>query len=170
MPLQASANSTPFSGVLAVIVARLTAAITDRRIKTVAVPDNRLHEYTAEPGLLVRIGVPEPIADFGAGRYAKLTSRPVTVVVMTQSLRDQAGQDPLAVAAHSDAEEAVVNALEQQAPGGTPYNLRTGVQIQWVPGGDEITRQMGNKGDPGMILSALVFRVSYVAPCMVIRD
>lgn len=168
--LQISANATAFSAVLVVIVARLAAAITDRKIKIVAVPDNRLHEYTAEQAILVRVNPPEPIPENGAGRYGKYTKRNVDCVILTQSLLDAAGQDPVAVAAHLDAEEAVVNALEQQAPVGTPYNLRTGIQIRWVPGGDAITRQIGRGGDTGMMLSTIVFRVEYQTPCLVIRD
>lgn len=169
MPLQLSANSTAFADVLTVLKNRLAAGV-GGRVKIVAVPDNKLHEYTAEEGLLVRPGVPEPLPDDGAGRYSKRTRRTVQVVVMTQSLRDAAGQDPLAVAAHCTKEEAVVNALEQSAPVGTAYNLRTGIQVKWVPGGDDITRQLRGGGDPGMITSVLVFRVEYVTPVYVIRD
>lgn len=169
MALQTSANATTFASVLQTVVNRLVAGV-GGRVKVVAVPNDQLHEYTAAEGLLVNVGVPEPAPDNGAGRYGKLVRRNVTVVVMTQNLRDPSGQDPLAVAAHSAKEEAVVNALEQQAPVGTSYNLRTGHQIQWVPGGSAITRQVRKGGDPGMILSALVFRVLYTAPIQVNRD
>lgn len=170
MSLQLAANATTFASVLAVVVARLTAGV-GGKIKTVAAPDNKLHEYTAEEGLLVRVGPPEPRPDEGAGRYGKRVLRNLDIVVMTRSLVDQAGQDPLAVAAHLAKEEAVVNALEQQAPVGSTYNLRTGIQIKWVPGGEAITRQIqANRGDPGMLISTLIYRIEYTAPIYVLRD
>lgn len=171
---QASSNSTPFADVIDVLLARLAAKFTEEDadapslpIAWTALPENELHTYTAQDGLLVHVGPPVPMPKCGAGRYNMRVSRFVTVVVLTQSLSDPAGSDLEAVKAHVTREESVTDALHLIGPIGATYNLRTGIMSEWVEGGNEIARQV--KSDPGQLKSGLRFRVEYVSPMQVIR-
>lgn len=164
--IQSSTTSTPFADVLDVFVARLTAGVTDAPVAITAVPENALHQYEAQDGLLVHVGTPSPVSRCGAGRYNTRVFREVTVVILTQSLLDQAGQDPVAVRKHIDREEAVADSVHLIGPVGSGTNLRTGILCEWVPGGMEVARQI--KSDPGMLMGALKFRIEYVAPMRVL--
>ena len=92
----------------------------------------------------------------------------VDVVVITQSLVDLPGNDVAATDEQLDAQEAVVNALHLLPPVGTATSTRVGVKIEWVPGSEDIARQL--KTDPGVIVSVLSFRVQYITPCTVYID
>lgn len=166
--LQSSTNSTPFADVIDVIKARLTAGVTGAPVRIVAVPEDQLHQYEAQDGLLVHIGPPVPFPKCGAGRYNTRVSRLVTVVVLTQSMVDAPGEDIAAVKTHVAREESVANALHLIGPVGAAYNLRTGVMIEWTGGGEDIARQI--KGDAGMLKGSLQFRVEYISPMQVTRD
>lgn len=166
---QASYNSTPFSDVLDAVTARLRIAfpLTDF-VRVVASPENRLPQYKAEEGISVFVRSPRPLPKNGAGRYGRHTIREIGVIVGTQSLLDSAGSDEVAVKAHVAREESVANVLEQSPPPDVAYAGRIGTLIEWVEGGEDIVRQM--KIDPGMLVSALVFRIQYVQPCIVYRE
>ena len=166
---QSSYNSTAFAAVLDVITARLRAVFTQGGfVRVVANPEGQLPQYKAEAGLSVFVSTPRPLPKNGAGRYGRNATRDVIVIVATQNLLDEAGADEIAVKAHIATEESVCNVLEQSPPVGHPANLRVGTLIEWVEGGEDIARQI--KTDPGMLISALRFRVWFVQPMTVYRD
>jgi hypothetical protein len=167
--VQDSYNSTPFADVIDAITERLRAVFTQGGyVRVIASPENRIPQYKAEEGVSVYVSSPRPLPKNGAGRYGRNTTRDIVVVVATQSLLDEAGSDETAVKAHCTLEESVCNTLEQSPPVGVAYNIRIGTLIEWVEGGEDIVRQM--KIDPGMLVSALRFRVQYVQPMQVYRN
>ncbi len=166
--LQLSRDSTPFGDVLDAVLARLAAGVTGVTIDTTAIPEDQLHQYEAQDGLLVHVSTPLPVPKCGAGRYNKRVFRFVTVVILTQSLLDPAGKDLIAVKAHIAREEAVADALDLIGPVGSGTNIRTGIICEWVDGGEDIARKI--KSDPGMLKGSLRFRIEYCAPMNVIRN
>lgn len=165
---QTSYNSTSFVTVLDAILARLRARFTNGGyVRVVQNPETRLPEYKAEEGVSVWVRTPIPAPKTGGGRFAAVTFRDVVLLCVTQSLLDPAGEDEVAVRAHIAVEEAVANALNHVLPPGDTGANRIGTWIEWVEGGEDIVRQM--KTDPGLLVSALVFRVQYVAPFTVYR-
>ncbi len=166
---QDSYNSTPFAAVLDAITGRLRAAFPLAGfIRVVAAPENRIPQYKAEDGVTVYVSSPIPIPKNGAGRYGRNTIREIVCIIATQSLVDEAGSDEQAVKAHIAREETVANVLEQVPPATLAYSNRIGTLIEWTLGGEDIVRQM--KVDPGMLISALRFRIQYVQPCTVYRE
>ncbi len=167
--VQDSYLSTPFGAVLDRILERLRAVYTAAGfVRVVANPETRLPEYKAEPGISLWVRTPQPVPKNGRGRNGRLTIRDVVVLITTQSLLDEAGADEIAVRAHVAVEEAVANILDQTPHQSLPYSNRVGILIEWVGGGEDITRRM--KSDPGLLYGALVFRVTFLQPMQVYRD
>jgi hypothetical protein len=163
-------DNPPFSTILTALIARIVNGVPSNvgtQVRVVAVPDDRLHEYLAEPGFLIRVRPATPFADSGAGRWGYLVTRQIDVFIITQNLSDPGGRDDLAVAAHCDVEEAVVNALLLIPPLDTTYSTAVGKTIKWVPGGEELVRQM--KTDPGLIVSAQSYAIMYPLRVLVQR-
>lgn len=150
---------TPFSDIIDGIIERIRQTVTTGKLKAVAVPDDDLHEYTAEDGILIRIRPPEPQTLCGAGRWGMLVQRTVDIIITTQSLGDKAGEDIVALKKHCNREEAVSNAMTHQ------FGSRIGIQVHWVPGGQDIARQL--KRDTGMLTGGLSFRILYTSPMTV---
>lgn len=151
-------RSTPFSSVAATIVSRLETRFerlaNDGFVSLVVAPSPEFAPYRAEAGLHVVVMPPRP--SDGGGKYDKKVSRSVVVYVYTQNSLDEAGSDRLACLAHLDAEDAVVDVMDRAVPVGTA------VQIKWVPGGSSSQRLM--KTDAGLVVSSLVFDVTYAQP------
>ncbi len=167
--VQNGSSSVSFADVLDSITQRLRNQFPiGDYVSVVCGPEDRLTQYQAQPGLLVYVSSPMPVPKHGAGRYGRLTIRDVTVIVMTLSLVDRAGSDEEAVKAHLAREEAVANVLEQVPPSTESYSNRIGTLIEQVEGGQDILRKI--KLDPGILVSALKFRVTYQAPMKVRRD
>jgi hypothetical protein len=179
--IQTARSSESFEDVLDVIEARLVARVDEEReaevaegrtynfpVRVCAAPHDRISEYLAQPGIVVRVRQPEPFALSGAGRYGFQVIRKVDVFVVSTSLVDVGGRDDKATRQHVRREELVVDALCLQPPVGTDYNLRAGTTIHWVPGGEDIARTI--KTDPGLLRSCLVFQIQYTAPTKVKRE
>ena len=167
--LQPSVNSTPFASVLANIVTRLGTIPGSGPIRTSAVPDDALTPYLAQPGFVIRPYAPEPIVGTGAGRYGLLAYRNIEVWVITQSFSDYAGDDTTAIAAHSSAEEQVIDALSLVPWGGQAFQTPViAIECFWIPGGRPMTRTV--KEDLGILTSSLLFRVKYTVPCTVVGN
>lgn len=173
MPILTAASSgvvnAPVSDVLAEFKLRLSAAsvLSEDRIRVCAVPADRMAEYLAQQGLVIRVDPPQPTPGEGHGRYGANVHRTLEVFVVTMNLSDPAGSDERAVILHTAREEAVVNALLLDPPPGSGYGHPVGKLIRWMPGGYSMTRQVGV--DPGLIVSSLPFDVLYPLNCSVLR-
>lgn len=142
--------------IIANLILRLTAASLRPRI--ISVPTESSVLTLPEAGVHLFVRSPRPFAQAGAGRYGYKTERDVgAVVVSTPTLRDPGGRDDHAVKAQLAAELAVVDAMLDFNR--TPIDTGA-VMVRWVPGGDEIVRWV--KTNPGMIVSGLMFTVTYV--------
>lgn len=139
------------------------------RIRLCARPEADVKSYLSEPGWVVRVRTPNPFKDSGGGRHDYRVSRIVDVFVITMSLSDPGGRDDTAVYAHLDQEDLVLEALHDQPAVGQPNNSRIPVTFKWVPGGEDIVREL-NIEDPGIIVSCLCFESIYRQPFLVNRD
>lgn len=167
--VQPSSGGTPFRAVLGAVLGRLRIAFPNAGfVRLIANPEERIPQYKAEDGIAVYVETPRPKPVDGAGRYGRNTFRDIVVFVLTQNLLDEAGSDEQAVLNHVDREEIVSNTLEQTPPPTEPYANTIGILCTWVEGGEDIVRQM--KIDPGMLVSALRFRINYQTPMRVYRQ
>lgn len=171
MSISATSGSVKASDVIVAIKDRLVELllnvddqpIDETFVRIVAHPGPDYANYRAERGVAICFQSPEPFTQAGAGRYGLITTRTMEVHLATQSHLDPAENDQIAVVAHLDMEESVVNALHDAAPQTTPVHI--GVSVRWIPGGAEIARNV--KRDQGMLLSVLLFEVKYVPPLLV---
>lgn len=136
-------------------------------IRVVAVPEDKIAAYLSDTGVLLNIGAPVPVPSSGGGRWDYRVSRIVSVIICTVNLSDPGGRDDEAVRLHILKEEAVVDALLLQPPVGAANNNTIPYAIHWVPGGEQIARQV-NK-DPGQLVSVLPYEVRYRSPVSVLR-
>jgi hypothetical protein len=171
---QSSGVDNPrFSTILAAALSRIVngvPAVDASKVRVAARGNDTIHEYFAEDSVTVRVRAPEPFSPSGAGRYGTVVERLFDVFVVTQSLLDPADRDNLAVMAHSDREEDVINCLLLNPPGAggsAAYSGAVGRTIHWVGGGEDILRDI--KVDPGLLISALVFKVVYPLRTQVYR-
>ena len=173
--LQLAAQALPFGTALTAIQARLGTINPifplpcPDFVRVVSVPDEKIPEYVAQAGILVRVRGPEPVSNWGAGRYGLQCFRNFDTVLLTEDLTDAAGTSENAVRAHMLLEESVANVLTLDVGPYGSYNYPVGLTVHWIPGPDEdITRFIPS--DIGMIYSSLSFRAMYVAPLQVYRD
>lgn len=173
--VQYNAAGTAFAAILSALKARVVARIAEEDdpalslpVRVCAVPNDKMTPYLAQPGVILRARAPMPFSDSGAGRWAHQVLRDVDAFVVTMSLADKAGEDEIAVLAHSTREELVLDALVLHPPVGTAYNLAAGTILKWVPGGEEMVRQV--KTDQALVVSCLSFRVQYTLKVKVLRE
>ena len=173
--VQYNARGEAFSVILAALKARVAARVAEEDdpalalpVRICAAPNDKMTPYLAQPGVVLRARAPMPFPDSGAGRYAHQVLRDVDAFVVTMSLADKAGEDEIATYAHADREELVLDALVLQPPVGTAYNLAAGSVVKWVPGGEDIVRQV--KTDQALVVSCLCLRVQYTLKVKVLRE
>lgn len=183
MPISATSGSIKASDVLLAIKNRLIeitndpdGTVDESFVRVVAHPGPDYANYRAERGIALCMSAPQPFTNAGAGRYGLKTTRIVEVHIGTQNLLDPAHNDQIAVFAHLDLEETVVDALHDASPL-TGYSPATsdpaiptgprhiGLKVRWIPGGSEIARLV--KTDAGLLFSVILFEVEYVPPLQV---
>lgn len=140
-----------------------TTPVDETFVRIIAHPGPDYAEYRAERGISLCFTALEPFTPAGAGRYGLKTTRTLEVHVATQSHLDPAQSDQLAVVAHMDMEELIVDVLHDASPVGTPAHI--GIKVRWIPGGADIARQV--KRDVGTLFSVILFEVEHVPPLRV---
>lgn len=163
-------NNPSFATILRAMKSRIVTALATAPslVRIVQPSQDRITEYLAQRGVLLRVRAPDPFAPSGAGRYGYMVQRQVDVFVVTENLSDPGGQDDAATLLHLDREEAVINCLLLNPPVGSGYDQAVGKTIKWVPGGDLITRNL--KNDTGTLVSVLPFEITYPLRVNVLRD
>lgn len=134
-------------------------SIDDTYVRVVIAPNPDYAPYRAEEGVQLVVYPPEPAA--GGGRYDKKVQREVVVHVISSSLLDLAGTDPIACTAHLTLEDTVIDAvtsfhpLVKSSPG-------TAVNVRWKGGAQAQHRMV--KVDQSLVVSSLAFDVTYAQP------
>lgn len=124
----------------------------------------------AEEGLTLVWGAPQPVVNDGAGRAGQRVRRVVQVWVVTRSNADVAGATVIAYQRHTALEDLVVNSLNDLPPPDYPTGAQApiGITLKWIPGGDDIRRQV--KVAPDTFVSCMLYEVVYPQPQHVRRE
>lgn len=176
-------GATAFASLLTYLKARVLTALTlppanegedpipvDRTYVRVLLSPSKTpsgSEWRAEQGVTIRVGPIVPDENCGAGRSGWKCHRDLEVFVVTESLLDEAGDDLLALTAHTEVEEQVVGAFTDTPPRDRDPRSVIGVRVTWVPGGVPPRRRAD--ADQGIVESSVTFRCEYVANLKVDR-
>lgn len=149
-------NSTiSFTTVLDTLTAALRGAFPERGfVRLCAAPDDRIPEYIAKDGIVLRVRSPAPMRAAGGGRYAPVTNRLVDVIIVTRSYTDAAGEDDRAVYSHIQREERVLNVLH--------LIPNPAILYEWSSSGEEIARRV--RTDKGLLVSVVTLNIQYAPP------
>lgn len=171
MSLQYARQSTAPSAIVSNVKTRLREGLelSDSQVRVVVGPNPFDVPFFAEKHISITVSDPKPMPQSGAGRHGYRVYREIQLVVWTTSLLDNAGSDQIALAAHLDYEDLVLDVMIDERPTQLiEVTDPVGVRGYRYTGGQSAQRLVSD--DNAMLFSTLNFQLEYVIRTRVNRD